>query len=153
MALRRIVSSLVGLAMMFGLVLYASAAQAAEKRELNFGIINTEASQNLRTLWEPFLKNMEARTGYKVNAFFASDYAGIVTAMQYDKVQLAWYGNKSAMEAVDRAGGEVFLQTTKDTGEDGYYSHLIVNVNSPLNSLEDVLAKTKDLSFGNGGAN
>ena len=154
MAFRKIfITSIIGVIGMILMLCFASGAKAAEKRALNFGIINTEASQNLRTLWEPFLKDMEARTGYKVNAFFASDYAGIVTAMQYDKVHLAWYGNKSAMEAVDRANGEVFVQTTKATGQGGYYSHLIVNAASPLNSLEDVLAKAGGLSFGNGDPN
>lgn len=104
-------------------------------------------------MWEPFLRDMEERTGYTINAFFASDYAGIVTAMQYDKVHLAWFGNKSAMEAVDRAGGEVFMRTTKDDGAEGYYSHLVVNVDSPLNSLEDVFANAKNLTFGNGDPN
>ena len=30
--------------------------------------------------------------------------------MRFNKVQVAWYGNKSGMEAVDRASGEVFAQ-------------------------------------------
>jgi phosphonate transport system substrate-binding protein len=30
--------------------------------------------------------------------------------MRFNKVQVAWMGNKSGMEAVDRAGGEVFSQ-------------------------------------------
>lgn len=153
MAIHRIVSSLIGLALLCAVVLFASNTRAAEKRELNFGIINTEASQNLRSLWEPFLKDMEARTGHTINAYFASDYAGIVTAMQYGKVDLAWYGNKSAMEAVDRANGEVFVQTTALDGSGGYYSHLIANVDSPLNSVDDVLANAKDLTFGNGDPN
>ena len=42
-------------------------------------------------------------TGLKVNPFFATDYAGVIEALRFDKVQIAWYGNKSAMEAVDRA--------------------------------------------------
>jgi len=153
MVFRKIfLTSLLGL---FGmcLVLCFVATAAGKSVELNFGVINTEASQNLRTLWEPFLKDMETRTGYKVNAFFASDYAGIVTAMQYGKVHLAWYGNKSAMEAVDRAGGEVFLQTTRSDGVGGYYSHLIVNADSPMNNLDDVLANAKNLTFGNGDPN
>lgn len=153
MAIRKILTAIVGFMGLCALVLYAPPANAAQKRELNFGIINTEASQNLRSLWEPFLKDMEKTTGYKINAFFASDYAGIVTAMQYDKVQLAWYGNKSAMEAVDRANGEVFLQTTAADGTDGYYSHIITNADSPLKNLEDMLANAKNLSFGNGDPN
>ena len=136
----------------FASVLFAGAAGASQ-RELNFGIINTEASQNLKSLWEPFLQDMEKTTGLKINAFFASDYAGIVTAMQYDKVQIAWYGNKSAMEAVDRADGEVFMQVVHANGDGGYYSHLIVHKDSPLNNEKDVLAKAGELSFGNGDPN
>ncbi|MDR2161541.1 MAG: phosphonate ABC transporter substrate-binding protein [Desulfovibrio sp.] len=120
---------------------------------INFGIINTEASQNLKTLWEPFLKDMEKGTGLKIRAFFASDYAGIVTGMQYDKVQIAWYGNKAAIEAVDRAKGEVFVQSIDAYGLGGYYSHLIVHRDSPLNSEKDVLARAADLTFANGDPN
>lgn len=154
MAIRKIVSSsLIGLVMLGAMLLCTSNAHGAEKPILNFGIINTEASQNLRSLWEPFLADMEERTGYKINAFFASDYAGIVTAMQYGKVHLAWYGNKSAMEAVDRAEGEIFVQTTAYTGEDGYYSHLIVNVDSDVKDVDGMVAKAAELTFGNGDPN
>ena len=78
---------------------------------INFGIISTESQVNLKTIWEPFLADMAKKTGLKVNAFFASDYAGVIEGMRFDKVQVAWYGNKSAMEAVDRADAEVFAQS------------------------------------------
>ena len=73
--------------------------------------------------------------------------------MRFDKVDLAWFGNKSAMEAVDRAGGEVFAQTIKDDGSEGYYSLLITHVDSPIKSLDDVLACDQSLTFGNGDPN
>jgi phosphonate transport system substrate-binding protein len=57
------------------------------------------------------------------------------------------------MEAVDRADGEIFAQTVPADGEAGYYSHLIVHKDSPLNSLEDVLKNAGKLSFGNGDPN
>jgi len=126
---------------------------SAASPEVNFGIISTETSQNLRSIWQPFLTDMEKETGLKIKAFFASDYAGIVTGMQYNKVQLAWYGNKAAMEAVDRADGEVFAQVVNATGAGGYYSHLIVNKDSPLNNEKDVLAQAKNLTFSNGDPN
>ena len=134
-------------------IMLLSSIPHAEAQELNFGIINTESSQNLKTLWKPFLDDMEKATGLKVNAFFASDYAGIVTAMQYNKVQLAWYGNKSAMEAVDRSDGEVFAQVVHANGAGGYYSHLVAHKDSPLKSEKDVLAQAKNLTFGNGDPN
>ena len=85
-------------------------AHAQVSHEINFGIISTESSTNLKENWQPLIEDMQKRTGLKINAFFAPDYAGIIEAMRFNKVQVAWHGNKSAMEAVDRAGGEVFAQ-------------------------------------------
>ncbi len=66
--------------------------------------------------------------------------------MRFNKVDIAWYGNLSAMEAVDRANGQVFAQTVAADGSPGYWSVLIVNKDSPINNLNDLLAKRKDLS-------
>lgn len=126
---------------------------AQELKEINFGIISTESSTNLKSSWLPILEAMGKKTGMKVNAFFASDYAGIIEGMRFNKVQVAWFGNKSAMEAVDRASGEVFAQMANADGTKGYYSHLIVNKDSPLKSLDDVIKNGKNLSFGNGDVN
>ena len=134
-------------------IMLLSSMPHAEAQELNFGIISTETSQNLKDIWKPLLEDMEKETGLKVNAFFASDYAGIVTGMQYNKVQLAWYGGKSAKEAVDRADGEVFAQVVHANGAGGYYSHLLAHKDSPLNNEKDLLAQAKNLTFGNGDPN
>ncbi len=55
-----------------------------------------------------------------VKPFFASDYAGIIEGMRFNKVQLGWFGNKSAIEAVDRAKGEVFASVIDKDGNPGY---------------------------------
>ncbi len=127
--------------------------QSALAEDINFGLISTESSQNLKSQWQPVLDDMQKQTGLTVKAFFASDYAGIIEAMRFNKIQLAWFGNKSAMEAVDRSNGEVFAQKVNADGSLGYKSHLIVNVASPLNSLADMLKQGKNLSFGNGDPN
>ena len=107
---------------MFSISTLLSPAYAEEQeKSLNFGIISTESQQNLKPQWEPFLKDMETKLGIKVNAFFAPDYAGIIQGMRFNKVDIAWYGNLSAMEAVDRANGQVFAQTVAADGSPGYY--------------------------------
>lgn len=132
----------------------ASANAEMTLKELNFGIISTESSQNLKSVWDPFLKDMEAKLGVPVKAFFAPDYAGIIQGMRFGKVDIAWYGNKSAMEAVDRANGEVFVQTVAADGSPGYWSLLIAHKdNDKINTVEDVLKNAKDLTFGNGDPN
>jgi len=131
----------------------AASAQAQSQNEINFGIISTETSSNLKNGWEPFLRAMEKGTGLKVNGFYASDYAGVIEAMRFGKVQIAWYGNKSAMEAVDRSNGEVFIQSVDSDGNPGYWSHLIVHKDSPIQTLDDVLKCDKSLDFGIGDPN
>ena len=122
-------------------------------QDINFGIISTEATQNLKQDWEPLITDMKKQTGFNVTAFFAPDYAGIIEGMRFNKVQVAWLGNKSAMEAVDRANGEIFAQMVNADGTQGYYSHLIVNADSPYNNLDDIIKNGKNLSFGNGDPN
>jgi phosphonate transport system substrate-binding protein len=132
----------------------ATRSMADDPKELNFGIISTEATQNLKAAWEPLLQDMAKSTGFKVKAFFAPDYAGVIEGMRFKKVDVAWYGNKSGMEAVDRANGEVFAHTTSKNGDPGYWSLLIVPKDSPLNSLDDLLKTPRGtLSFGNGDPN
>lgn len=126
-------------------------AQAQEV--LNFGIISTESTNNLKQEWVPFLDAMEKQTGFKIKAFFAPDYAGVIEGMRFNKVQVAWFGNKSAMEAVDRAQGEVFVQSVDVEGNPGYWSHLLAHKDSRLDSVADVLKHAGELSFGNGDPN
>ena len=128
-------------------------AHAQPPREIQMGIIATESSANLKTAWQPLLDDLQKTTGYKVNAFFAPDYAGVIEGMRFNKVQVAWMGNKSAMEAVDRAQGEVFAKVTQADGAQGYWSLMIVHKDSPLKTLDDVLKNRQNLTLGMGDTN
>lgn len=125
-------------------------AGTALAQEINFGVISTDKSAAIKSLWDPFFEDMRKQTGLKVNAFFSTDYTGIIEAQRFGKVQVAWYGNKSAIEAVDRANGEVFAQFIDLHGTPGYYSYVITHKDSPLNSLDDMFKRGKELSFGAG---
>jgi len=131
----------------------ATLSHAAQAQEINFGIISTESQQNLKPKWQPFLDDMKKETGLDVKPFFASDYAGVIEGMRFGKVQLAWYGNKSAMEAVDRASGEIFAQTVDAEGNPGYWSLVLAPKDSKLTSVDDLLKCDKSLNFGLGDPN
>lgn len=137
-------------ALVAALALAAGTAGAADIKELNFGIIATEKAGALKQMWEPFLDDMSKAVGVKVNGFYATDYAGIIEAQRFNKVHIAWYGNKSAIDAVDRANGEVFAQFIDLDGTPGYYSYLITHKDSGIKNLDQVLKNGKDYSFGIG---
>ncbi len=126
-----------------------------DPEEINFGIISTESTQNLRRQWEPLLEDMEETLGMTVNAFYASDYAGVIEAMRFGQVTVAWFGNASAIQAVDRAGGEIFARQVKLDGTQGYYSHILVHTDSEIQSLDDLFAHCGDgtIDFGMGDPN
>ena len=137
----------------FAATLALAAASAQELKEISFGIISTESSQNLKADWQPLLADMEKRLGLKVNAYFAPDYAGIVEALRFNKVQVAWMGNKSAIEAVDRAGAEVFAQVVNADGSIGYHALVSVHKDSAIQNADDLFRNAKSLSFGMGDPN
>jgi phosphonate transport system substrate-binding protein len=128
-------------------------AKAQQIKELNFGVIPAELAQNVKKDWQPFVDDMSKALGMKVNAFFATDYAAVIEGMRFNKVQIAWFGNKSAMEAVDRANGEVFAHTVGFDGTPGYWSLLITRADSDIKTLDDVLKNGKKYVFGNGDPN
>ena len=122
-------------------------------QEISFGIIATEAASVQRERWEPFFRDMERKTGLTIKSFYAPDYAGVIEAMRFNKIQVAWYGNKAAMEAVDRASGEVFAQVRYADGTFGYHALLITHKDSPYRTLDDVLKNAKNINFGIGDPN
>ncbi|MGS1009794.1 phosphonate ABC transporter substrate-binding protein [Achromobacter anxifer] len=128
-------------------------AYAQDAKTLNFGIISTESSTNLKSVWQPVIDDLSRSIGVPVKPFFASDYAGIIEGMRFNKVQMGWFGNKSAIEAVDRAKGEVFASVIDKDGNPGYWSLLIVNKDSDLKTLDDVLKRGGTLSYGAGDPN
>jgi phosphonate transport system substrate-binding protein len=133
--------------------LLGSALSVASAQEINFGIIATDSASVQRERWEPFFRDMEQKTGLKIKSFYAPDYAGVIEAMRFNKVQVAWYGNKAAMEAVDRAEGEVFAQVMYADGTYGYHSLLITHKDSPYQTLDDVFKNGKSINFGMGDPN
>jgi phosphonate transport system substrate-binding protein len=141
-------------AMLLGLTsMVGTLAQAETPGELAFGVISTESTTSLRTQWEPFFTDMSKAIGVPVKGFYATDYAGIIEGMRFNKVQMAWYGNASAIQAVDRADGEVFMQKVFGDGTLGYNSVLIVPKDSPIKTLDDLLKSPGKYTFGNGDPN
>jgi phosphonate transport system substrate-binding protein len=128
----------------------AAQKQAAPK-ELIFSIVSTEGSQTQMAEWGPFLKDMEAATGLTVKPFFGSNYSALIEAMRFKKTDLGWFTNQSGLEAVRRAGGEVFARTTHPNGRDGYQGVIIVRKGSGL-TLDKLLKCDLSLDFGMGDA-
>jgi phosphonate transport system substrate-binding protein len=142
-------------AVLITLTLFSAAAVSAAEdlKEITLGIIPTESSSSAMKGFEPFRADMEKALGIPVKLFIAPDYAGVIEAMRFNKVHIAWFGNKSAIEAVNRASGEVFVQTVDVTGNPGYWSLIVVHKDSPYQNIDEIIRDGKNLTFGNGDPN
>jgi phosphonate transport system substrate-binding protein len=135
--------SLTGTKLITDLSTGAEDAQAADVKEINFGIISTESQANQRPLWEPLVAAMSKSIGIPVKAFYVTQYAGVIEAMRFGKVQVAWYGGKSYIEAARIANAEAFAQVVNVDGTKGYYSYLIANKSNPITSQAKAIGGDK----------
>ncbi|MGE3865477.1 MAG: phosphate/phosphite/phosphonate ABC transporter substrate-binding protein [Hyphomonadaceae bacterium] len=130
-----------------------AAKARVDGQEVSFGILRTEAQAQLAEVWDPFLKDMRAQTGLNIKEYYSTDYAALIQALAYDKVQVAWLSNKSGMEALDRGDLEVFARTVKYGQEAGYYSIVLVPADSKIKTIDDLFKCDKSLTFGIGDPN
>lgn len=103
----------------------------AQMQELNFGIVSRESQANQRPEWNPFIAAMSRTIGIPIKPFYVTQYNGVIEGMRFNKVQIAWYGGKSYIEAAKRSNAEAFAQVVNPDGTRGYYSYLIGNRQNP----------------------
>jgi phosphonate transport system substrate-binding protein len=94
---------------------------------------------------------MSKAIGVPVKPFFGSNYTILVEAMRGNQTQVAWLSAKPALEAVDRAQGEVIARIVDPEGRDSYRSTIIVRRGSGI-TLDQVMACGKRYDFGIGDA-
>ncbi|MEH1935790.1 MAG: phosphonate ABC transporter substrate-binding protein [Nostoc sp.] len=110
----------------------SSNSDATNIKQINFGVLSTESQANQKPLWEPFAAAMSKEIGIPIKPFYVTQYAAVIEAMRFGKVQVAWLGGKPYLEAVKVANVEAFAQVVSEDGTKGYYSHLIVNKDNPI---------------------
>lgn len=118
---------------------------------IRFAVLATDNAQSAQAAWEPLIVDMRKRTGLNVTAYYTPNYSAQIEAMRFKQIEAGWFGNMAAIEAVDRAQGEVFAQVTDPEGLLGYQSVIIVPASSGL-TLERLLACDHTLNFGTGDA-
>ena len=111
-------------------------------KEINFGVIPVAGSTSLKDTFGGLVTYLEKTLGVKVNMQTASDYAGVITAMQHKHIEVAYLGPKSYVEAARRANAEaIATEVDAETNLPGYYGMIITKKGSGLKSLEDIKNK------------
>ena len=124
-----------------GVVSVAASAQST----LRVTAIPDESPTELARKFEPLGKYLEEKTGMKVEWTPVTDYAAAVETLVNKKIDLAWFGGFTFVQASVRSGGKVVPLAQRE--EDAKFrSVFITDAKSGINSLADLKGKT--LSFG-----
>ena len=74
------------LALVLGLAACSKPAPSeADRTTLRFSIMSTENAQSAQASWAPFLADLEAQTGLKVEPYFGSNYTALIEAMRLSR--------------------------------------------------------------------
>jgi phosphonate transport system substrate-binding protein len=106
--------------------------------------IPDESPTELARKAAPLVKYLEARLGQKVEFTPVTDYAASVEALVNKKVDLAWFGGFTFVQAKVRSGGKVIPIAQRE--EDQKFRSVFITSDPSIHTLADL--KGKDLSFG-----
>ena len=121
----------------------------AAPKEIVFGILPAENQASMGPIWQPLLDDMSAQIGVKVTAKYVSGYAPLIEAMRFKQVQVGWFSALPALDAVQRADGEVMGRIVDAGGDATYASVLLARKGSGI-TLDKVLACGQKYAFGIG---
>jgi phosphonate transport system substrate-binding protein len=122
----------------------ALAAPTAQGRPTTFrvGLIPNIAPDRQRALYQPFGSYLGDTLGIGVELFVATDYAGVVEAMASDKIDLAYFGGLTYVQAEQRAQLQpIVTEIDRETSTVKYYSALITRDDSDIQTAADIAGR------------
>jgi phosphonate transport system substrate-binding protein len=134
-----------GLSAALALSLGLSAAAQAQQ-VLRVTAIPDESPTELARKFAPLGSYLEAKLGVKVEWTPVTDYAAAVEALVNKKVDLAWFGGFTFVQAQQRAGAGKVIPLVQREEDEKFRSVFITDAKSGIHKLEDLKGHT--LSFG-----
>ena len=125
-------------------VVLAFATLSHAQQVLRITAIPDESPTELARKAAPLVKYLEAKLGMKVEFTPVTDYAAAVETLVNKKVDLAWFGGFTFVQANVRSGGRVIPLVQRE--EDERFRSVFISSDPSITKLADL--KGKDLSFG-----
>lgn len=127
-----------------GCALLGLGALAHAQQVLRMTAIPDESPTELARKAAPLVKYLEGKLAMKVEFTPVTDYAASVEALVNKKVDLAWFGGFTFVQANVRSGGKVLPLVQRE--EDEKFKSVFITSEPGIQSLADL--KGKDVSFG-----
>jgi phosphonate transport system substrate-binding protein len=126
----------------FGAIAHIPTAHA--QQVLRVTAIPDESPTELARKAAPLMKYLESKLNMKVEFTPVTDYAASVEALINKKVDMAWFGGFTFVQANNRSGGKVLPIIQRS--EDEVFKSVFITADPTIKTLADL--KGKDVSFG-----
>ncbi|MFZ3587805.1 phosphate/phosphite/phosphonate ABC transporter substrate-binding protein [Bacillus sp. DJP31] len=126
--------------------------ETAELEKLVVGVIPSLNEGNMQAAMDKLTKHFETELDIPVEITVYPDYQAVVQAMNYDDVNMAYFGPSTYVDANEQSGARAIMTQLID-GEPFYYSYIITHKDSTLTSIEDLVGKSKEVTFAFGDPN
>ena len=108
---------------------------------LRVSAIPDEAPTELQRKFKPLGDYLEKQTGMKVEFTPVTDYAAVVEGLATNKIDLAWLGGFTFVQAKIRTEGKA-VPIVQRAEDEKFLSKYIVPIDSPVKSLAELKGKT-----------
>ncbi|MCC7100218.1 MAG: putative selenate ABC transporter substrate-binding protein [Rubrivivax sp.] len=126
------------------LALLAAALPLRAQAVFRVTAIPDESPTELARKAAPLMKYLEAQLGMKVEYTPVTDYAAAVEALVNRKMEMAWFGGFTYVQAQVRSGGRMLPIVQRE--EDEKFRSVFVTADPAIRTLADL--KGRDVSFG-----
>jgi phosphonate transport system substrate-binding protein len=113
---------------------------APAERMLRVSAIPDEAPTELQRKFAPLGRYLERETGMKVQFIPVTDYAAVVESLAAGRLDLAWLGGFTYVQAKDRTHGAVTPIVQRE--EDERFTSKFITANETIHTLADLKGKT-----------
>jgi phosphonate transport system substrate-binding protein len=85
---------------------------------------------------------VEKLTGFEINTIKVTDYNAAVEAMRAGRADIAWYGGKTYIKAVELADAEAFAAGVRPGEKNAnYFAYFVVRNDSKIKKFSDIKGK------------
>ena len=137
---RAVVHALAALSLGGAALLGATAAHA-QAGVLRVSAIPDEAPTELQRKFKPLGEYLKGKTGLDVQFIPVTDYAAVVEGLASRKIDLAWLGGFTFVQARLRSEGQV-VPIVQRAEDEKFTSRFIVPVDSPIKTVADLKGHT-----------
>ena len=131
------------LALLVVLEMGCTGSKSSSRQTIRLSMIPTTDPGKIVRESQPFINYLEKQTGTKAELTVPTNYAAVVEAVANDRVDIAYFGGFTYVQASARSGALPLVQRERDQA---FHSVFITQLDSPIHSLRDL--KGHSFAFG-----